>query len=708
MSHKASSSVEVRFEPHAGELPEGTLLLRSGKSDVAPRAVPAKTAAIALTEHAGTTVQVEFRAAGWWSPQISVAFSAAGPKVVRLPVWRTGRVHGRVAVEGAAPPSQVWLVVETPPDPRPPPAIARGTEFRCPVNADGTWACDLPATVLDIAVRADGYTPHYRWGTAVSLQRPTDFGAMQLRKGASVLAWLDSESVRALRSPARAALVRMIAPGEASIGAARLATPVAEGTFTDHGVVQLTPIPAGVYMLVVNAEGFTATRAHPIEVDESRETVLRRAMTLERPLTARVEVMPRVDPHGAAWSVSLKRRSDFSSGFDPASDAIARTDKNGIAELRGQSPGNFALSIKDSKGNALFFDDWTLAGETAQRRVEVPVVEIEGTVKLSDAPVAAELSFGGTHGVIRIDMISDERGGFRGYLPRAGRWRVAVRRAGEAAPALVEVDVPDDGDVTIDLPDTSVSGVVLDSRGELVARARVTLLVPGTAMTARTDASGHFAFRSVPFGRRTVSAAAPDGEETSQAVDIELTRELREHAGIGLKLLPKRTITGRILSGGIPVIGARVRALPLAVRGGAGSGTSDTTGRFKVGVREDVGRVSIVVAAAGHALQAIAADAGPTPLTIELVRDGGTLLLDLPPAFSVLDVALNGVWIPTNDLFGWAAALGETRARQGPHRIPNVAPGSVRVCVTPEGESAARCRNGQLAQGGSLRLDLEK
>lgn len=704
----AAGVVDVRIDPrNSDEVPQGMLVLESDRTGVEPRSVPVQARSVTIEGVPGAQVRAEFRAPGWWSAKTTIAF-ADGKRSATVAVWRTGRVLGRVAVEGAAPPAEIRLVVESPPDPRQQPEIARGTEFRCPVQRDGSWQCEIPATALDVAVRAPGYTPHYRWGTAASIRRPTDFGTMLLRKGASVVAWLDADSSRSLRSPARAALVRMIAPGEASVVAARLSAPVAEATFTDRGVVQLTAVPPGIYMLVVKAKGFADARAHPIEVAESFETILRRAIVLERPLAVRVNVSPAADPHGAPWSVSLRRRSDFSSGFEPAPAATARTDEGGAAMLDDQSPGDFAMFVRDSKGNAFLFEEWTLARETLpERHVKVPLLAVQGKVRKGADPVAATLSFGGTHGAVRIEMTSDERGEFRGHLPRAGKWRVAARRQGERAPSLLDVDVPDDGSMTIELPDTSVSGVVLDSSGEPVARARVTMLVPGTAATARTDASGRFAFESVPFGRRTLSATDPDGEEASQPVEVDVTPEMRAQNAIELKLVPKRSLTGRIISADAPVVGARVRALPLGTRGGGGSGTSDTTGVFRIGVREDVRRVTIVVAAPGHALQSIAADVGVSPLTIDLIRDGGTLLLDLPRTYAALDVTLNGVWIPSNDLFGWAAALGERRA-DGPRRIPNVAPGTVRVCVTAQGESAARCRSGQLARGGSLHLDLSR
>lgn len=703
-----AGTVEVRIEPrNSAELPEGTLVLRGDSDAAAPREIPMDTRSVSIEGPSGTRAEAELRAAGWWAPRTAIAFSE-GTQIATMPAWRTGRVQGRVTVAGAAPPQELRLIVESPPDPRQRPEIERGTEFRCPVNRDGTWQCDIPATTLDIAVRAPGFTPHYRWGSTAAVRQTTDFGTMLLRKGGSVVAWLDGDSMRALRSPARAALVRLVTPGEASIATARLAAPVAEATFNARGAVQLTAVPPGIYALAVTAEGFAVARAHPIEVSESSETILRRAITLEPPLTLRVRVTPAADQYGAPWNVSLRRRSDFSSGFEPTPATTARTDESGLATLEDQSPGDFAMFVRDSKGNAFLFEEWTLAGGTPpERHVEVPLVAVQGKVRKGSDAVAATLSFGGTHGAVRVEMRSDERGEFRGHLPRAGKWRVAIRRAGERAPALLDVDVPDDGTLTIELPDTSVSGIVLDSRGELVARARVTMLIPGTAVTARTDFSGRFAFESVPFGRRTLSATAPDGTEASQPVEIDVTPEMPAQHAVELKLLPKRSIAGRIVSAGAPVAGARVRALPLGTRGGGGSGTSDTTGAFRIAIREDVGRVSIVVAAPGHALQAVAVDAGASPLTLDLIRDGGTLLLDLPRTYAALDVTLNGVWIPSNDLFGWAAALGE-RASDGPRRIPNVAPGAVRVCVTAQGENSARCRSGQLARGESLRLDLAR
>ncbi|HEX8408862.1 MAG TPA: carboxypeptidase-like regulatory domain-containing protein, partial [Thermoanaerobaculia bacterium] len=314
----------------------------------------------------------------------------------------------------------------------------------------------------------------------------------------------------------------MIVPGQPSTASARLSSPVAEATFNKVGAVQLVGVPAGVYMLVVSAGGFADASAHPIEVDESRETILRRALRLEPPVTARVGVAPAVDPHGAPWRVSLKRRSDFTAGFDPLPDAATRTNTLGVAEIAGRNPGRYALVVEDSRGNDLFFDDWTIGHETAaERLVDLPLKEVRGTVTLDDEPVAAAVSFGGTHGVVRVEMTAGADGKFHGYLPRGGRWRVAVRNAGTRSATLLDVEVEEDGDVEIELPNTSVSGIVLDSRGDAVERARVTLLVPETALTARTDPAGRFTFDSVPLGRRTLSAVHADGSEASAQVEVE-------------------------------------------------------------------------------------------------------------------------------------------------------------------------------------------
>lgn len=701
----AASAGEVRIESRnaPGVLPAGSLVLQATDPQAPAQTFPLGGNGVVVAPEGGG--EVTLNAPGWWSPKVSLT-----PGVVILPAWRTGKVRGRVAVQSGALPKEIRLVVESPPDPERPPEIARGTQFHCPVLADGTWECALPATILDIAVRGDGFTPHYRWGTTVTTARNTELGTIVLKKGASVLAWLDRQSNQGLRTPARAALMRMIVPGQPSAASARLSSPVAEATFNKVGAVQLVGVPAGVYMLVVSAGGFADARAHPIEVDESRETILRRAVRLERPVTARVGVAPAVDPHGAPWRVSLKRRSDFTAGFDPLPDAAARTNTLGVAEIAGRNPGRYALVVEDSRGNDLFFDDWSIGHESAaERLIDLPLKEVRGTVTLDEEPVAAAVSFGGTHGVVRVEMTAGADGKFRGYLPRGGRWRVAVRNAGTRNSTLLDVDVEEDGDVAIELPNTSVSGIVLDSRGNAVERARVTLLVPETALTARTDPAGRFTFDSVPLGRRTMSAVHADGSEASAQVELEVTAEMPAHDGIELKLLPKRTIAGRVMSRGVPVIGARVRARAVDVRGAAGTGISDTDGRFRIDLREDARRVNVTVAAAGFALQAFELDTSGGPPLLELARQGGTLLLDLPESASALELTLDGIWISAADLAGWTAALGhEQRDARGRRQIPQLAPGSIRVCVVAAGESRQRCRDGQLAPQGSLQLDLTR
>ncbi|MCU1229031.1 MAG: hypothetical protein JWO97_1915, partial [Acidobacteria bacterium] len=238
---------------------------------------------------------------GWWSPTDDVTMPAAGTQIEHeIPLWRTGRISGRVAVADDKLPSTITWMVDSPPRRKKEPEIRRGTEFTCPVDADGKWVCSLPATLLDLTLRAKGFTPHYRWDVAIAVNENLDLGRFALKRGASFLAWLDRESAGLLKEPARASLLRPLsdAPSQTT---ARLREPVASATFNKRGAVQLTAVPAGVYLLEVRAKGFAVSRIYPVEIYEGKESVFRKGILLQPPLTVRLAVDPPGDPSGARW-----------------------------------------------------------------------------------------------------------------------------------------------------------------------------------------------------------------------------------------------------------------------------------------------------------------------------------------------------------------------------------------------------------------------
>lgn len=148
---------------------------------------------------AGSVWQASVAAEGWWG---STATVTAGEQASTIDLWKTTEVHGRVSVErGAEMPEALNAVVEVPPYGPRAAEVPRGSTFRCTIE-DGLFRCAIPIATLDLALRAKGFTPHYRWNVDVANTR--ELAPVALRRGASFVAWLDRASAEALKKPARA------------------------------------------------------------------------------------------------------------------------------------------------------------------------------------------------------------------------------------------------------------------------------------------------------------------------------------------------------------------------------------------------------------------------------------------------------------------------------------------------------------------------
>ncbi|HEX8171661.1 MAG TPA: hypothetical protein VF824_14080 [Thermoanaerobaculia bacterium] len=679
-------TVEVR---NGGTLGSGALRVRDVASKAEPRVIPLEQGVARIDNAANATLEVELAVDGWWSPQRIVT---AGTSAIALPVWRTGVVTGSFAA-----PAEVTLSVEAPPDETS--AIERGTTFSC-TTSGARWSCNVPATELDLVVRPSGFAPHYAWGVKVAPAKTTSLGTLPLREGASVIAWLATKQ-RGL--PARARLVRA---ANTSAGAGfnpALLLPVAEADFSKRGAVQLVPVPPGVYTLEVLANGFAPAHAFPIEVYESRETSLRRGVELRPPLTLRVAVTPPLDPYGKRWTIAVERQNDFGSGGELA--AVQQADERGALALAGRSAGRYVLRVKDSRANAWFYDDWFVTSEAdAQKQVALESLEVEGTVTHGHDPLAATLHFGGRYGAVRIDTTSDADGAFHVTLPRGGKWPVQV--VAGTLDTIVSVVVPERGkQLALHVPKTVVAGAVIGANGELVPGARVTLLVPNNALPTRADEHGRFRFEGVPFGRTQIMARRGDDTESTPWIPLELTPETAVQDRLELELIPTRILIGQVMSQGRPVAGAAVNIWPLHVDHSGANTVTDRDGRFSVRLPETTRRIAAVVAAPGNALQTFETDIGSRPPVFELTPHGGTIELALPPGYEGLQVTQDAQTI-AHVMRNWAVAHGEPLDAAQHLRIPDVAPGVIRACVTVDG--AQRCSEGQLAAGAVLRLDLDR
>lgn len=684
----------------------GTLILHS-LDNAAEQRVPMSGGVVRLGRLPAGQWEGDLQADGYWMPRRRIAAPDANG-VVTIDVWRTAPVQGKfvLAAKNDALPKAFALVVESPPGSKGP-TIGRDTIFDCPVGADGSWSCAVPAAKLDLVLRAKGFTPQYKWEVAVAPDVATNLGTTTLRRGASFVAWLDSASAKALKVPARAELVRMTMTGSPSFGP-RLMQPVAEATFSTRGMAQLAPVPPGTYTLEVTAPGFAPTRLDQIQIYDRSESVLRAPIRLQPPITIRLSLLPARDPAGRPWRVSVDRLNELTFGSTRVGKGAA--DQNGSFVVEGQGAGRFRVSVGDADDNRYVDRELDIHGDAdAQRTIEISVHGIHGTVTMGKKPLAATLYFGGRDGAERVRTTSNDEGSFDVALPHAGKWRVDVDAPGEDVFTAVTAHIPEKRDeVKIELPDNELAGWVTGVDGKRAASAEVMIGTPAGPSLRRTDTDGRFRFRAVAAGVANVMATDRKTHESSRMLEVPLT-DGSHVTDVELTLERLRKVTGTVSSQGQPLIGARVVAY--IISGGSGRAPSAVTGlnsEFELSLAGHATEIALVVAAAGRTLQAFRSPVTDAPLRIDLAPAGGLLHLDFPRDAARVTVAYNGINLYLGDLFQWAhAQRGGSAIAPGTIEVPNLAPGPYRVCVTPKDSAADTCRDGTLTAGSTLALKVD-
>jgi hypothetical protein len=375
-------------------------------------------------------------------------------------------------------------------------------------------------------------------------------------------------------------------------------------------------------------------------------------------------------------------------------------------EVTDQSRGKYRVTVRDTQGNDMAWRELRIEDETIHT-IELALTEVRGIVKLAGEPLAARLLFGGRSGTEKIAATAGERGRFEVTLPRRGIWTVDVEASAEGVMAAVEVVVGSE-DLTIELPDTEISGWVLDPAGGRAVQAVVTAMTILGVVSRKVDATGAFRLRGIAPGAVTITAADPLTEEKSAF------RQLAVRAGVPVRSLQlelerSEVVTGTVTSRGVPLAGARIVAYvvgsgPMLLRQTA---VSDVDGRFELPVSGGATELRLIVAAAGRVMQAQRAPVDSRPIRVDLATAGGTLAFRLPKGAQRPYLTYQGVTLPFNDLMDWARAQNTPPAQEGLTQIPRLAPGPYRLCavIPPQGEV---CRAGTLPTGGMLKLDFNR
>jgi hypothetical protein len=676
----------------------GAVLFRSVSDASVVNRVAIQSSSAVIAGPTGSQWDVSLEAPGFWAPWLRVTLPPDGEGKEPLNVWRTGRVRLTLKSPDGMP-DGARIVVASPPDPLRSPQILPGTYFDCTAAGEADrWNCDVPATLLDLSVRGKGgYTPHYRWDVNVTSDGILDLGTVTLRKGASILAWLDSTFAKRVEQPVRAS-VRHRGAADLTPAAVRLATPVAEAVFTKAGFVQLGALAPGRYVLDVQSKGYAPIQI-PVEVLEGRESVLKQTIELSRSASVTLRLLPPLGPEEAPWRVDLIRKTDFGTGSEPAGGGVA--SREGIFQAQEQAEGPLRVVVLDDKGNVYANREIDVPAGGGEQILALDVIAVTGTVKLGEEALPhASLLFGGSGGKERVNAVADGEGRFHAILPRRGEWRVDVEAAAEAVAATAEVSVGEDTkELEIELPSTEISGWVRGATGERSGSAEVMLLTGGRPMRRPSESDGTFRFRGVPAGEIRLSARDTKTGEYSGTVTTAVSEDAIKD-GIELRIEGLNSVRGVVRSGGHPVIGARVIGYAFIGDSAKQERTvTDMNGGFTLQIPASAREMDLAVAALGSIFHPFKIPDPLDPIVLDIAARGGELYLRWPSGVIQPRVVFNNVPVTVQDLFEWERVNGRKHEART-LRVPDMAPGRYQFCA------AARCIEGVLATGGRLELEV--
>lgn len=650
-----------------------------GEEQSVPVNVPGE-ASVRLPD-SGPTIRVE--APGLWSRTVS------DPRdEVRLRLHGAAILEGTVSVPGRSePPDSLRVVLRGP-------SLLAPVTLECPIDDRRTFVCNGPAGTFDLRIHATGFAPHFRWDVELG-SGPKRLNPLSLEPGASVTGFVERSDGTL---PGPKAVVRL-APQVVRESGSRpreqekpLSTLERKTRPDERGFFVFADVAPGRYVLEVEEPGWSPGRLDGVEVSEGDETRLRTPILLDEPATLQVQVSPAIAPSGKRWRLQVQGQhvSSVPGG------GVSTCDPQGYTELPGLPADTYILVAVDPANGQPFekrivevsaplaFVDW-----------ELPLVAIEGRVRLGRDPLPSKVTFGPTK-MAGSSFEADEDGHFAGVLSRSGEWEVLVENSEQHVSRFfrgVEVPTPSEpGEpvrVALDLPGTELRGLVVDEEHRPI-QAQVIFQPMAERDRANgvwSDSKGSFTVRGLPPGR--VELFAMKGEDrTSPVTAVDLAPDA-ELGPIRLQLERKRTVRGSVRGPDGPVRGARI-----ALRG-AGSGlhssttataTTDARGAFSLEVPSSVQQAHLAVRAPGHPFSVRRIRVGKS-LHVQLEQTWGTADVDWDPALVArLWMAKDGASWKFSSFVSWAAAHpGEGKAVAGHTLIPKLEPGVWHVCAPETG-----------------------
>jgi hypothetical protein len=642
---------------------------------------------VSLDLPARSTWTFRLIAKGYWSRETLVR-AAAPDSTIDIRVQAAGTITGSVVLPRGEPlPNRMGVRLRS---------TAAGDPFEANVVcsiAEGRYSCDLPAGTFDIRFHLVGLASEYRWKVPVMAGLTTAQGAMQFRRGASVVGFVERQDQRPV---AAGALVEARPFVPDSGGAGETASDdlrVIRGKPNSAGFFQLLDVPPGVYVVAASHQGFARASVFPVNVLENVESELREPLVLRPPVELKVMVDPPRAPDGAVWKGELF--ADPKASHSVKTVWRGESSPSGTFALKSLAPGHYRFFLEDASGTRFAWEEFELDDDPVPLVIALDLVRVEGYVELGDEPLAATLWFGRKNGRVAARLESDAEGSFSGVLSHAGSWPVDVEAempTVRAAGLAVDVQPAKDGAarVEIHLPSTRLAGQVVAEDQQPAAGAMVKWLTAGAAPGyVFAGADGGFEVAGVAPGIYSVDAEF--AEASSDIVTI-VTSEAMPAPDVRLTLRRRLSLSGRVASSSGAVPGALIAAVTKAASGRidpiVSTAITDPVGDWRMTVPAATAEIFVVVQAPGYSMSSTRlAPPWDHPFPIEVHPEGGTILLTWTPsppdsgAQNQPVLVQDGVMLDFIALTEWARVNGEQPVAAGRLRVPRLAPGNYSACL---------------------------
>jgi uncharacterized GH25 family protein len=351
---------------------------------------------------------------------------------------------------------------------------------------------------------------------------------------------------------------------------------------SEAGAFHLQRLPAGDYELRVEHDDWRSGRLsvkEPLMVGG-----LIAGLIVELDAGASFTGQVRFPDGSPAANARVQASVDFSgqvgglgTGVDPEDGGDDRCDDEGRFEISGVGDGAFHLEVTHEAESGPNAGSWGLRRSGMHASAEELVLvleeldELAGQVVDQDGmPIAAfsvRAALEGSGAMFGVgaerksDKVEDSPDGrFELVGLREGVWQLRVTSEGYARSELVEISIPQPDDappLTIALqPSASAEGIVVDSLGQPVSGARVSLQLEltqrvqqqmeGGGTSAFSDGEGRFRLEGLDPGPAALEATR-EGFAASEPAAVELLAG-ETTTGVRLALRTGGTLTGVVLT----------------------------------------------------------------------------------------------------------------------------------------------------------------